>query len=205
MRRSFAKLSCSDDTKKEEPSEVPHSGQPSQPPSEQHIDYESDEAVEEESVEEALEIEEFVDSEEESLEEDYSDLNSPSHFFDESDYQQFQVQMSNNAISVTDAYFIDYGDAHHIVISFHDWTKSFMSLTIDNETIYEVDTSSQSVGNTLLDIEDLVVYFEWDLDVKPMKFSFRTRGLLLGGGGNDENNWGDYEVLNLIEIEVTED
>ncbi|KAH0454945.1 hypothetical protein IEQ34_016869 [Dendrobium chrysotoxum] len=194
MRRSFAKLRCSEDTKEEQPLVVPHSGQPSQPPSEQHVDYQS-----ESSVEEAVE-----ESEEEFVEEASSEQDSQSSLFDECDYQLLQVKMFNNAFSITDVRFIAYGDAHHIVISSDNWRESFMELTIDNEKIYEVDTSSQFVGNTLLDIEDMVVYFEWDLIVKPIKFSFSTRGLPLGFD-NDEDKWEDYEVINLIEIEGIEE
>ncbi|PKU64987.1 hypothetical protein MA16_Dca004602 [Dendrobium catenatum] len=179
---------------------VPHSGQPSQPPSEQHVDYQSESSVEE-AVEESVE-----ESEEEVLEfvgETSSEQDSQSSSFEEYYPGVFQVRMFNNEFSIPNVRFIGDGDAHHIVISFDNWRQRFMELTIDNEIIYEVDTSSQIIGYTKLNIEEMAVYFEWDLIVQPMKFKFRTRGFYFNGS-SDEDNSEDGEVFNLIEIEVTE-
>ncbi|KAH0454943.1 hypothetical protein IEQ34_016867 [Dendrobium chrysotoxum] len=181
--------SCSEDNEEQQPL-VSHSGQSSQPPSEQRMDYQTEPPMEEAPLE----------------------PNSQSCLLDEWDRQVLQVKKRNNAFSITNVRFIDYGDTHRIVISFHNTEGRMMKLTIDNKTIYEVDTRLQFRGNTKLDIEDMVVDFVWDLIRKPVKFSFRTRGFPLDSGSSagygedgelvdsDAEKWEDYEVLNLIEI-----
>ncbi|PKU64986.1 hypothetical protein MA16_Dca004601 [Dendrobium catenatum] len=181
--------SCSEDNEEQQPL-LSKSGQSSQPPSEQHMDYQSKPPVEEAPLE----------------------PNTQSCLLDEWDRQVLHVKKRNNAFSITNIRFIDYGDTHRIAISFHNRERRTMKLTIDNETIYEVDTRLQFRGNTKLNIEDMVVDFVWDLIEKPVRFSFRTRGLPLDSGSSagygedgelvdsDTEKWEDYEVLNSIEI-----
>ncbi|KAK8918809.1 hypothetical protein KSP39_PZI021769 [Platanthera zijinensis] len=118
--------------------------------------------------------------------------------------QEIRVNKHMGAFSTDEARFFVGGPKHKVVIKFvepmQDTEK--MRLIIDDGVIvYEVKRQSNFRGNTIINVDGMMVDFVWDLECRPAAwFFFRTRVGDGGIGEDSELQWEDMAVSHKLTI-----
>ncbi|KAH0455143.1 hypothetical protein IEQ34_017067 [Dendrobium chrysotoxum] len=133
------------------------------------------------------------------------------HDSKEVNYELFYAVKNKSTFSVEKAHFLKDDDSHSVVVSLDkeviNWDKeggANLSLIIDDEKIFEVDTKGRLEGTERLRIDGLLVDFMWDLFKTPKRFIFLTREFSFHtkafGELGYQKDWEDCEHVNALEI-----
>ncbi|PKU80909.1 hypothetical protein MA16_Dca009321 [Dendrobium catenatum] len=122
----------------------------------------------------------------------------------ELNYELFHAVKNKNTFSVEKAHFLKEDDSHSVVVSLDKEGGANLSLIIDDEKVFEVDTKGRLEGTERLRIDGLLVDFMWDLFKTPKRFLFLTREFSFHtkafGELGYQNDWEDCEHVNALEI-----